>query len=95
MPDYGASYHRNSSSVFSLRLTCKHFKRLVFSPSLISKDSSSSPFSSFLLLSHPQCYNHFALYDSALILSLQFLSCLQSFDQVLKNDRIPCLPFCF
>ncbi|CAB4296537.1 unnamed protein product [Prunus armeniaca] len=69
----------------NLRLTCKHFKSLLFSPSLISKHSSSSPFSSFLLLSHPQCYNHFALYDSTLILSLQFLSCLQSFDQVLKN----------
>ncbi|CAB4296782.1 unnamed protein product [Prunus armeniaca] len=50
----------------NLRSTCKHFKSLLFSPPFISKHSSSSSFSSFLLLSHPQCYNHFAFYDSAL-----------------------------
>ncbi|XP_022766448.1 F-box/kelch-repeat protein At5g43190-like isoform X2 [Durio zibethinus] len=48
----------------NLRSTCKHFKSLVFSPSFISKHSSGSPFSSFLLLSHPQCYGHFPLYDT-------------------------------
>lgn len=51
---------------FNLRSTCKHFKSLIFSPSFTSKHSSSSPFSSFLLLSHPQCYNHFPLYDSVI-----------------------------
>ncbi|XWS25515.1 hypothetical protein CRYUN_Cryun27aG0074800 [Craigia yunnanensis] len=50
----------------NLRSTCKHFKSLVFSPSFISKHSSDSPFSSFLLLSHPQCYSHFPLYDTIL-----------------------------
>lgn len=53
-----------------LRSTCKHFKSLLFSPTFISKhsssSSSSSPFSSFLMLSHPQCYPHFPLYDSPL-----------------------------
>ncbi|XVF64187.1 hypothetical protein PTKIN_Ptkin09bG0147800 [Pterospermum kingtungense] len=50
----------------NLRSTCKHFKSLVFSPTFISKHSSDSPFSSFLLLSHPQCYTHFPLYDTIL-----------------------------
>ncbi|XP_022719150.1 F-box/kelch-repeat protein At5g43190-like [Durio zibethinus] len=50
----------------NLRSTCKHFKSLVFSPSFMSKYSSGSPFSSFLLLSHPQCYSHFPLYDTIL-----------------------------
>ncbi|KAL6215403.1 hypothetical protein ACLB2K_014833 [Fragaria x ananassa] len=53
-----------------LRSTCKHFKSLLFSPTFISKhsssSSSSSPFSSFLIFSHPQCYPHFPLYDSPL-----------------------------
>ncbi|KAL6216695.1 hypothetical protein ACLB2K_009914 [Fragaria x ananassa] len=53
-----------------LRSTCKHFKSLLFSPTFISKhsssSSSSSPFSSFLMLSHPQCYPDFPLYDSPL-----------------------------
>lgn len=53
-------------SLFNLRSTCKHFSSLIFSPPFVSKHSSSSPFSSFLLLSHPQCYRHFPLYDSAL-----------------------------
>lgn len=53
----------------SLRSTCKGFWPLIFSPSFISKhspsssSSSSSPFSSFLLLSHPQFHRHFPLYD--------------------------------
>ncbi|KAH7567526.1 hypothetical protein ACOSP7_010525 [Xanthoceras sorbifolium] len=48
----------------NLRSTCKHFKSLAFSPSFVSKHtSSSSNFSSFLLLSHPQCYHQFPLYD--------------------------------
>ncbi|KAJ0085875.1 hypothetical protein Patl1_08823 [Pistacia atlantica] len=51
----------------NLRSTCKHFKTLLFSPSFMSKySSSSSSFSSFILLSHPQCYRHFPLYDSNL-----------------------------
>lgn len=52
----------------NLRSTCKNFKSLIFSPSFISRHSSGSslPFSSFLLLSHPQCYNQFPLYDSGL-----------------------------
>lgn len=53
-------------SLFHLRSTCKHFSSLIFSPPFVSKHSSSSPFSSFLLLSHPQCHHHFPLYDSAL-----------------------------
>ena len=52
---------------FNLRSTCKNFESMVFSPSFISKHSSSSPScSSFLLLSHPQCHRHFPLYDSSL-----------------------------
>lgn len=41
----------------SLRSTCKHFNSLLFSPCFISKyysSSSSSPLSSFIVLSHPQ-----------------------------------------
>ncbi|KAF3446552.1 hypothetical protein FNV43_RR11732 [Rhamnella rubrinervis] len=53
-------------SLLNLRSTCKHFSSLIFSPPFVSKHSSSSPFSSFLLLSHPQCYHHFPLYDSSL-----------------------------
>ncbi|OUZ99556.1 F-box domain [Macleaya cordata] len=60
---------------FNLRSTCKHFNSLIFSPNFISKHSSSSltnqphsppPFSSFLLLSHPQFHRQFLLYDSIL-----------------------------
>ncbi|CAJ1972816.1 unnamed protein product [Sphenostylis stenocarpa] len=55
----------------NLRSTCKGFWSLIFSPSFISKhssisSSSSSPFSSFLLLSHPQFHRHFPLYDCTL-----------------------------
>ncbi|KAM1088839.1 hypothetical protein ACFX13_016964 [Malus domestica] len=42
-----------------LRSTCKRIKSLLFSPSFVFKHSSA-----FLLLSHPQCFRHFPLYDS-------------------------------
>ncbi|KAE8715638.1 F-box/kelch-repeat protein [Hibiscus syriacus] len=51
-------------TLLTLRSTCKRFKSLVFSPPFISKHSSASHFTSFLLLSHPQCYGHFPLYDT-------------------------------
>ncbi|CAN4092152.1 unnamed protein product [Withania somnifera] len=54
-----------------LRSTCKHFKTLLFSPPFISKHSpspnspnSSSPFSSFFLLSHPQFPRQYPLFDT-------------------------------
>ncbi|GAB2269635.1 hypothetical protein Dimus_004560 [Dionaea muscipula] len=59
-------------NIFNLRSTCKRFKNLISSPSFISRyysvfpSSSSSPFSSFLLLSHPYFDTHFLLYDSVL-----------------------------
>ncbi|CAI8606244.1 unnamed protein product [Vicia faba] len=67
----------------SLRSTCKGFWPLIFSPSFISKHSpSSSPFSSFLLLSHPQFRTHFPLYDCNLQtwrnISLSFSDSLHS-----------------
>lgn len=61
-------------SLFNLRSTCKRFYTLLFSASFISshssltikrnESSSSPPFSSFLLLSHPQFQQQFPLYDS-------------------------------
>ncbi|XP_010688084.2 F-box/kelch-repeat protein At5g43190 [Beta vulgaris subsp. vulgaris] len=57
-------------SILNLRSTCKRFKSLLFNPSFLSKlypsfsSSSSSPFSSFLLLSHPHFNHHFPLYNS-------------------------------
>ncbi|KDP41623.1 hypothetical protein JCGZ_16030 [Jatropha curcas] len=64
----------------NLRSTCKRFRSLIFSPCFMSKHcSSGSPFSSFLLLSHPQFYHRYCLYDSMigtwrnLNLSLSFL----------------------
>ncbi|KAI5655190.1 hypothetical protein M9H77_32377 [Catharanthus roseus] len=50
----------------SLTSTCKHFKTLIFSPSFVSKftSSSSSQFSSFLLLSHPQFHCKSPLFDT-------------------------------
>ncbi|KAJ9166334.1 hypothetical protein P3X46_021106 [Hevea brasiliensis] len=54
-------------TLLNLRSTCKHFRSLIFSPSFMSKHSSSgSPFSSFLLLSHPQFHHRYSLYDSML-----------------------------
>lgn len=54
----------------NLRSTCKGFFSLIYSPSFITKhsypSSSSTPFSSFLLLSHPQFHLHFPLYDCTL-----------------------------
>ncbi|GJY07740.1 F-box/kelch-repeat protein [Tanacetum coccineum] len=46
----------------SLRSTCKHFHSLIFSPLFISKPS---PFSAYILLSHPQS-NNYLLYDTVL-----------------------------
>ncbi|KAG5543651.1 hypothetical protein RHGRI_016414 [Rhododendron griersonianum] len=49
--------------------TCKHFQSLTFSPPFISKHTSSpSPFSSFLLCSHPHFHHHrqYPLYDTNL-----------------------------
>ncbi|KAL2895019.1 hypothetical protein RDABS01_010928 [Bienertia sinuspersici] len=55
-------------SIVHLRPTCKRFKSLLFTPFFLSKfhhsPSSSSPFSSFLLLSHPHFNRHFPLYNS-------------------------------
>ncbi|XVF36421.1 hypothetical protein REPUB_Repub19eG0057100 [Reevesia pubescens] len=82
----------------NLRSTCKHFKSLLFSPHFISKHSSASPFSSFLLLSHPQCYSHFPLYDTILgawrdlALPLSFLSsCAHKFSLLSSSNGL----FCF
>lgn len=51
--------------LLKLRSTCKHFNSLLFSPSFLSKTKcSSSAFSCFILLSHPQCYDQYPLYDS-------------------------------
>lgn len=52
----------------SLRSTCKYFRSLIFSPLFLSKHTnslSSSPLSSFLLLSHPQS-TQYLLYDTVL-----------------------------
>ncbi|CAK9171525.1 unnamed protein product [Ilex paraguariensis] len=55
-------------TLLNLRSTCKHFKSLILSPSFISKhySSFSSPFSSFVLLSHPQFHYEYPLYDTIL-----------------------------
>ncbi|KAJ8773297.1 hypothetical protein K2173_028474 [Erythroxylum novogranatense] len=54
-------------SFLTLRSTCKHFNSLPFSPPFVSKHSSATcPFSSFLLLSHPQFCKRVPLYDSTL-----------------------------
>lgn len=52
----------------SISSTCKHFKSLIFSPAFVSKHTSScsSPFSSFLLLSHRQFHSKCALFDTEL-----------------------------
>ena len=52
-----------------LRPTCKHFKSLIFSHNFVAKhvsSSSKSPFSSFLLFSHPQLRHLYHLYDTIL-----------------------------
>lgn len=90
---------------WNLRSTCKHFNSLVFSPSFMSKysssssPSSSSPFSSYLLLSHPHFYNHFPLYNSALgtwrILDISLSNLLrcaaQSFSLVSTSKGLFCV----
>ncbi|KVH99420.1 F-box/kelch-repeat protein At5g43190 [Cynara cardunculus var. scolymus] len=51
-----------------LRSTCKYFRSLIFSPVFLSRHTnslSSSPLSSFLLLSHPQS-THYLMYDTDL-----------------------------
>ncbi|KAJ9567038.1 hypothetical protein OSB04_003004 [Centaurea solstitialis] len=51
-----------------LRSTCKYFRSLIFSPLFLSTHTnsiSSSPLSSFLLLSHPQS-THYLMYDTDL-----------------------------
>ncbi|KAI3673011.1 hypothetical protein L6452_39119 [Arctium lappa] len=51
-----------------LRSTCKYFRSLIFSPLFLSTHTnslSSSPISSFLLLSHPQS-THYLIYDTHL-----------------------------
>ncbi|CAN0905692.1 F-box/kelch-repeat protein At5g43190 [Linum grandiflorum] len=58
-------------TLFNLRPTCKRIRSLILSPYFISNYSSSSsssqPFFSFLLLSHPHFGSHrFAVYDSFL-----------------------------
>lgn len=83
----------------NLRSTCKGFWPLIFSPSFISKHSpSSSPFSSFLLLSHPQFHRHFPLYDCNLgtwrNISLSFSDSLHSspsFTTLVSSGGLFCL----
>ncbi|XP_057490507.1 F-box/kelch-repeat protein At5g43190-like [Actinidia eriantha] len=56
-------------TLLRLRPTCKHFKSLIFSPNFVAKHASSSsksPFSSFLLFSHPQLRHLYHLYDTIL-----------------------------
>lgn len=48
-----------------LRSTCKHFNSLLFTPGFISKHSlSSSSFSSFIILSHPQSIKKCSLFNT-------------------------------
>ncbi|KAH6822118.1 Galactose oxidase/kelch repeat superfamily protein [Perilla frutescens var. hirtella] len=51
----------------TLRSTCKHFNSLLFSPYFISRHSPSPspPFSSFVLLSHPQFHHRCPLFNTA------------------------------
>uniref|UniRef100_I1K858 F-box domain-containing protein n=1 Tax=Glycine max TaxID=3847 RepID=I1K858_SOYBN len=91
-------------TLLNLRPTCKAFTCLLFSPSFVSKHSSSlsssslSPFSSFLLLSHPQFPHYFRLYDSNLCswrtLSLSLSNSLpfsSSFTLVSSSGGLFCL----
>ncbi|KAL8154051.1 hypothetical protein V2J09_011811 [Rumex salicifolius] len=61
-----------TKTALNFRSTCKRFKSFIFSTSFLSKlrsvspSSSSSPFSSFLVLFHPHFHQHFLLYDSVL-----------------------------
>ncbi|KAG5065327.1 hypothetical protein AAZX31_04G044200 [Glycine max] len=87
-------------TLLNLRPTCKAFTSLLFSPSFVSKhsSSSSSPFSSYLLISHPQCPHYFRLYDSNLCswrtLSLSLSNSLHlsaSFTLVSSSGGLFCL----
>ena len=91
-------------TLLNLRPTCKAFTCLLFSPSFVSKHCSSlsssslSPFSSFLLLSHPQFPHYFRLYDSNLCswrtLSLSLSNSLpfsSSFTLVSSSGGLFCL----
>ncbi|KAL5144648.1 F-box/kelch-repeat protein [Glycine soja] len=91
-------------TLLNLRPTCKAFTCLLFSPSFVSKHSSSlsssslSPFSSFLLLSHPQFPHYFRLYVSNLCswrtLSLSLSNSLpfsSSFTLVSSSGGLFCL----
>ncbi|XP_061355692.1 F-box/kelch-repeat protein At5g43190 [Gastrolobium bilobum] len=84
----------------NLRSTCKGFWPLIFSPSFISKhsSSSSSSFSSFLLLSHPQFHRHYPLYDCTLAtwrnISLSFSDSRHSsppFNTLVSSGGLFCL----
>ncbi|CAL5383852.1 unnamed protein product [Camellia sinensis] len=78
---------------FNLRSTCKHFKSLIFSPSFISKHSSCSPLSSYILFSHPQFHHLYPLFDTtlntwcktSLSLSSPMLTCSPSSKAVLLS----------
>ncbi|XP_021728472.1 F-box/kelch-repeat protein At5g43190-like [Chenopodium quinoa] len=53
-------------SIVNLRSTCKRFKFIFLNPFFLSKNypCSSSPFSSYLMLSHPHFNCYFPLYNS-------------------------------
>ncbi|KAL7245396.1 hypothetical protein ACSBR2_000678 [Camellia fascicularis] len=77
---------------FNLRSTCKHFKSLIFCP-FVSKHSSSSPLSSYILFSHPQFHHLYPLFDTtlntwrktSLSLSSPMLACSHSSKTVLLS----------
>ncbi|XP_073281567.1 F-box/kelch-repeat protein At5g43190 [Primulina huaijiensis] len=51
-------------TLLDLRSTCKHFNSLLFTPHFVSKYSlSSSSFSSFIILSHPQSVKKCSLFN--------------------------------
>ncbi|KAG8377541.1 hypothetical protein BUALT_Bualt08G0043900 [Buddleja alternifolia] len=50
----------------SLRSTCKHFNSILYSPFFVSKHSLSSPFSSFILLSHPHFLQNCPLFNTVI-----------------------------
>ncbi|KAL0352163.1 UNVERIFIED_CONTAM: F-box/kelch-repeat protein [Sesamum calycinum] len=84
----------------SLRSTCKQFNSLLFSPCFISKHSSlssSSPFSSFILLSHPQFLQKCPLFNTVINswcnMSLSFppmLSCPPSSNLLSSSNGLLC-----
>ncbi|KAK6160612.1 hypothetical protein DH2020_003993 [Rehmannia glutinosa] len=83
----------------SLRSTCKHFNSLLFSPCFISKHSlsSSSSFSSFILLSHPHFLQKCPLFNTVINswcnISLSFppmLSCPPSSNLLSSANGLLC-----